>query len=135
MAVKKQLSLALPNEPGALAKACKVLAKAGVNIQAIGVSDSADVGVVRIMTNNPNDAKRALADASIMATPQDVLVLEAPDKPGALSGIAGKLGRAGININYVYGSACGCGCGDPCEKSTLVMSVSDPKAADKILAD
>lgn len=134
MAVKKQLSLSLPNEPGALGKACKVLAKADVNIQAIGVSDSADVGVVRILTSNPNDAKRALADASIMATPCDVLVLELPDKVGALASVAGKLARAKININYVYGSAC-ISPQTASEKSLIVLGVSDPRKANQLLKD
>ena len=124
MAVKKQLSISLPNEPGALAKACKVLAKAGVNIQAIGVSDSSDVGVIRILTSNPNDAKRALADASIMATPQDVLVLQLADKPGSLANVAGKLGRAKININYVYATACECECDCRC---LVVINAPDLK--------
>ena len=55
-----------------------------------------------------------------------VLAIELPHKKGALAETAAKLAAAGINIDYIYGSAAG-------RKSTLVARVSNLKAAQKAL--
>jgi hypothetical protein len=80
------------------------LKKAGVNIIAISVVDSVDTGVIRMVVDSPAKARQALTRAKITVTQQLVLVVDLPNEPGALQGLAAKLSAAGVNINYIYGS-------------------------------
>jgi hypothetical protein len=127
MARGTQLSVAVENRPGQLAKIGAALARAKVNIEAICVIDSADVGVVRVVTSSNAKARAALKRAGLQAVQQPVLIVKLPNKPGALGAAARKLAAAGINIEYVYGSAAAKGA-----PSTLVMGVSDIAKAAKV---
>jgi ACT domain-containing protein len=51
-----QLAVFLENRPGALSRVCEALAKAGVNIHALTVSDTADHSVVRMIVSDPTKA-------------------------------------------------------------------------------
>jgi hypothetical protein len=117
----------MANRPGQLAKVGAALARAKVNIEAISVVDSAEVGVVRMLTSSATKAKAALKKMGLDAVEQPVLVLKLANEPGALSRAARKLAAAKINIEYVYGSAAGKG-----ELSTIVMGVSDVAKAVKV---
>lgn len=122
-----QLSVTMANKPGQLAKMGAALARAKVNIEAISVVDSAEVGVVRMLTSSAAKAKAALKKMGLEAVQQPVLVLKLSNEPGALSQAARKLAAAKINIEYVYGSAAGKG-----EPSTIVLGVSDVAKAAKV---
>ena len=125
-----QLSVCLENKPGQLAKVSAALGRKKINIRAISVVDSSDCGVVRLVTNSNAKAKQALARAGMMAVQQPVLLVPAPDQPGALAQVAGKLAAAKVNVNYVYGSTCTCDCG--CD-SLLVIGVDDIAKAAKVV--
>jgi len=116
----------MENKPGQLGKLGATLARAKVNIEAISVVDSADVGVVRIVTSSNAKARAALKRAGMMVVQQPVLVLKLANEPGALAGVASKLAGAKVNIEFVYGSAAGSG-----EMSTVVIGVSDVAQAMK----
>jgi len=122
-----QLSVAMENRPGQLAKIGAALARARVNIEAISVVDSADVGVVRLVTSSSAKAAAALKRAGMTVVQQPVLVVKLPNEPGALGSAAAKLAAAKVNISYAYGSAAGRGA-----MSTLVFGVSDIAQAAKL---
>jgi len=122
-----QLSVALENVPGQLGRMCRVLVQAGVNIRGISISDAADLSTIRLCVSDPAAAKRALREAGIPFVTQDVLMVEVPDKPGALEDVAVRLGEAGVNINYIY-SAGGCD-----GKAVLVLGVDNVDRARQTL--
>jgi len=125
-----QLSIAMGNVPGQLGRLCRVLAQAGVNVRGISISDAADLSVVRLLASDPAAAENALREAGIWFTAHDVLVVELDHRPGALEGVAMRLGEAGINVHYVYGAA------DGAEgKAVLVLSVSDVDLARQTLGE
>jgi hypothetical protein len=95
----------LENKPGQLAKLAAALKKANVNLLAISVVDSVDTGVIRMVVDSPAKARQALTRAKMTVTQQLVLIADLPNEPGALQGLAARLSAAGVNINYVYGSA------------------------------
>jgi len=105
MARVTQLSVCLENKPGMAAKLGEVLRRAKVNIVAISVVDSTDTGVVRLIVDNTARAGMALTRAGMKPTRQAVLALDLPNEPGALAEAGAKLAKAGVNINYLYGSA------------------------------
>ena len=45
-----QLTVFLENEKGRLAAACRTVSEAGINMHALNVADTADFGVVRMLT-------------------------------------------------------------------------------------
>ena len=127
--IKKQFTLYLENKHGELARTTEVLAAAKVNIEGISVSEGTDVGLVQIVVSNAAATKRALAKARIPFTVQDVAMLPLKNKPGVLSAVASKLAKAGVNINYVYGTSCNCGCNCDCN---IIISAPNLKKVEKI---
>lgn len=128
MAIHKQLTIYLENKPGQLAKLCKTIANNKVNITAISVVDTADTGAVRLVVDNIVKTSSALKKLGLLIHLRDVLTVTCPNKPGILAKIAEKLAKAGVNIDYAYGSA-----GKNSKEAICVFSVPDPKKADKIL--
>ncbi len=128
MAIKKQLTIYLENKPGQLAKLCKVMGDDKINIIAISVVDTADTGAVRLIVDNIAKASKALKKLGLLIHIRDVLTVTFPNKPGILAEAAGKLAKAGVNIDYAYGST-----HKNSKEAMCVFSVSDLKKAEKIL--
>lgn len=119
MARATQFCIGLPNKAGVLAKLCTTLTRAKVNIEAISVADSTDCCWVRLVVTPAAKAKAALTKGKYNFCTQQVVTVKAVNKPGELGRIAAKLARAGVNINYAYGSA------SDGKTSLLVLSVSN----------
>jgi hypothetical protein len=125
----KQLSVALPNEPGQMAGLCCCLAECKINVVAISVVDSSDQGIVRLVVNKPKEAAEALKDCGLTVTQTDVLLMELPNRVGVLADVAERLQARKVNINFLYGST-GKGRG----KALIVLGTSNLKSAQRALA-
>src|SRR2546427_8066710 len=97
-----QLAVFLANRPGALARVCDALAKAGVNIHALATSDTIDHSVIRMVVSDPTKALMLLGEAGVLALENDVLMIESGNEPGTLAKIADRLAIAEVNIEYAY---------------------------------
>ena len=126
MGMERQISVMLKNSPGQMAAVGGALADAGVNILALSVVDASDHAVMRLVTSDWATTRTALEGMGHDTIVTKVLAIELPHKKGALAETAAKLAAAGINIDYIYGSAAG-------RKSILVARVSNLKAAQKAL--
>lgn len=129
MRVAQQLSMLLDNRPGSLAAACRDLAEHGVNIEAISIANLVDHAVVRMVVDDPRTAVHVLGEAGTLVITSEVLGVELRDVPGAIAELARVLGRAHVNIDYMYGSSRPNRDG----RSILYIRVSDPKAAARAL--
>jgi len=98
----EQISIFLENKSGRLAEVTDVLASAGVNIRALSLADTADFGILRLIVDKVDQAKQALKDKGFTIGRTEVLSLEVPDRPGGLAEILRILGKAGINVEYMY---------------------------------
>ncbi len=128
MAKATQFCVALDNRPGTLAKLCGALRKAKINVDAISVAENSECSWVRLVASPTAAAKRALTRGGYHFVAQTVLTLGAHNRPGELESIASRLGKAGVNINYIYGSNA------PGEKGGMVvLSVSDLRRAAAVL--
>jgi len=123
-----QFGVGLDNKPGTLAKLCGALRRAGVDIQAVSVTHDLESCWVRLVATPVAAARAALTEGGYHFSTQKVLLLSVKHEPGVLEQIASKLGRARININYVYGSNAGA-------SGTLVLRVSDPVRAAEVLGE
>lgn len=128
MARATQLSVCMANKPGQLAKLTGVLVKAKVNIEALSVVDCSEAGLVRLVAKPVAAAKKAVGKLGATVSTETVLVVKMTDRPGAVADAAKRLGDAGVNINYVYGSGSKAG-----DAATLVFGVDDLDAADEAL--
>ena len=126
--VKKQIVIGLENRPGRLAHVTRCLAEWKVNILAISVADTADLGIVRLIVDKPGVATKNFKESCpFTISERDVVVVELPNKPGELAQVAKKLAAKRINIDYIYGTASKKGV------VTLVLAVNNARSAAKAL--
>jgi hypothetical protein len=98
----EQVSVFLENRPGRLAQLARAMGDANINMRALMVADTAEFGVVRIITDRPHEARQVL-DAqgfSVQLTP--VVAVEIPDRPGGLADVLETLSDRSISVEYAY---------------------------------
>jgi hypothetical protein len=126
MAKLKELTVWLENKPGTLAVMAEALGK--INILAFMTDEAEGQSRVRLVTDGPAKAVKTVTGLNLRFSEEEVVGVILANKPGTMAEAAGKLGRAGININHGYtGSEAGS------KKQLVVFAVSDPKQAGKIL--
>jgi len=123
-----QLAVFLENRPGALTRVCEALAKAGINIHALTVSDTVDHAVVRMIVSDPTKALMLLGERGVLAFENDVLFIDASNELGVLARIADALSRAEVNIEYAYFAS-----GATSPKGTIVLRPSNIEKARQAL--
>ena len=97
-----QLSIFLNNEIGRFTEVTRILAEAGVNLQAFTLSEVSDFGILRLITDDNDKAIATLQAHSYAVSTTDVVYIELPDHPGTLAKSIEKLSDAGISVEYMY---------------------------------
>lgn len=128
MPIRKELSVVLPNKPGKLASVTRALAKAKVNLLALDVAAGLEYSTVRLLPENPAQARAVLNKLNVPLGEASVLCVTVKDEMGALARVAGILGRAKINIDYIYVTS-----GKRGGEAMLVIHASDVKTAARLL--
>jgi hypothetical protein len=121
MAIRTELSLRLPNSPGALAGVCRLLADERVNILALAVEAN---GQLRMVVDNHVRGVGVLRERHHRVEARDVLVLPVASAPGALVPVLTLVADAGINVEYAYGAA-----PETSVSAVVVLGVDDPLRA------
>ena len=104
----KEICFSLPNKVGLLSEVCTALAGAKVNITAICAYAMESKAYFMLTTDSHAKAKKALARLlGVTIGEQDVIEVEMANKPGELQKVARKISDAGIDIDYMYGTAKG----------------------------
>ncbi len=99
----KQISVFVENQPGRLLAMLQALEKAGRNMRALSVSETAEFGIVRMVLDDPDSGLEALKRAGYTARHDWIISAEIPDVPGGLlKAVAEPIAKAGINIDYFY---------------------------------
>ncbi|MCK4389348.1 MAG: hypothetical protein KAV83_03815 [Desulfobacterales bacterium] len=101
----KQLTLEMGNEVGLLAEISAGLAAADVNITGLCAYQMNDRAYFMMITDNNAKAKRILKKMDMAAEYEPVVAVEMPNKVGELEKVSTILAEAGIDIQYVYGTA------------------------------
>ena len=105
MPIQKQLSVFMPNRPGALTRTCTLLAEADINVTMMAVHDMVDNAVVRFLVDQPTKALLLLEQEEYYVLEQEVVVVELENRAGELARLSQKLAEADINIAYAYCTA------------------------------
>ncbi len=98
----KEFKIHVKHQPGELAKVTEALAGRAVNIKAIASEALGEDAYLRIVTNDVNTTVKALDEAGSKYIENDLLTISLIDRPGELSKVAKKLGKAKINIESIY---------------------------------
>ena len=115
----KQLSVFLENRRGRLLEVTETLAEAGINIRALAMAESAEFGILRLVVNNPEKARNALASGGFTVAEQNVFAVEVNDEPGSFHKVVKILAGEDINVDYTYAFV-----GDS-QRAELIFKVSD----------
>lgn len=102
MPTRTELSLRLPNSPGALAAVCRVLADERININALSLDSG---GALRLLVDNHVLGAGVLRARHHQVSERDVLVLSVAHAPGGLAPVARLVADAGVNVEYAYSGA------------------------------
>ena len=124
----RQISIFLENRPGQLAAICRDLAAAGVNIATLSLADTADFGIVRMIVDDHDRAREALAAKGHAVNVAKVVAVCVPDRPGGMAEVLQALDGKGVDIEYSYAFAFHSG-----EKAVLVFRFSDNARAEETL--
>jgi hypothetical protein len=128
VAVAKELSVMLKNQPGALAELCSKLAEKAVNILGLMVPEQSGVAPVRLVVNHTDVAKKIFDAMGVKYTEREVLNVPLSDRPGALGKVTRKLADHGVNIKYAYATILkGAG------KANIILGVADVDAASEFV--
>ena len=125
MAVRTELSVRLPNNPGALAEVCQLLSDEQVNILAFSLDAG---GLLRLVVDNHIHAEGVLRDQNHAVETRQALYLEVPNGPGVMQTVGRMMANAGINVDHAYGSVIE---GHP--MATIVLGVDDAVKASAIV--
>ncbi|MHB1351090.1 MAG: ACT domain-containing protein [Desulfobulbaceae bacterium] len=98
----EQIAVFLENKSGRLAEITSVLAANQINIRALSVADTADFGILRLIVDKVDAAKKALKDNGFTVGKTNVVAVEVPDRSGGLAGVLKVIEAAGLNVEYMY---------------------------------
>lgn len=98
----KQISIFIENKPGALAEVTKFIAESKINLKALSIADTQEFGILRIITDNPDNARELLKNEGYTVTATSVLAVELSDTPGSMASILAVLSDAGVSVEYTY---------------------------------
>ena len=124
----KQLTIFVENKQGALVAITDTLANHNVNIRALSIADTEDFGILRLIVNDNDTARKILSDEGYLIKTTDVVGVKIGDAPGKLSKALEVLDMAQINMEYLYAFMA------RTEKHAyVVLRVADNAAAEKVL--
>ncbi len=96
----KELFVVVENTPGALGKLLGHLVKEKINIEAIGLFQD----IAKLSVSDLSKATKVLLQQKYQVETREVLRLELDNNPGSFAFVVSRLGNAGINIDYCYGT-------------------------------
>jgi hypothetical protein len=119
--IRTELSLRLPNTPGALAGVCQLLSDERVNILAMTLESA---GQLRIVVDNHVHAAGILREHHHQVTERDVILTTIPNAPGALAPALRLVADANVNVEYAYSGAA-----EGSAMASVVLGVEDAQRA------
>lgn len=124
----KQLSVFVENKKGRLHAITQVLADNEIDISSLSLADTTDFGVLRLIVNKPDEAKKVLSDSGVVVKITDVVAVVMDDVPGGVAGALKVFADNEISVEYMY--AC---VGKTTGKALMVVRTDDIPRAEAVL--
>ena len=114
----RQISVFLENKSGRINDVTKALGKAGINMHAFSMSETTDLGILRLIVSDVDRAIEVLRAANFSVIQTEVICISCANTAGSLSVILERLAEQNIFIEYMYAFAQG-------DKANVVIRPSD----------
>ena len=98
-----QVSIFIENTKGRLANVCELLGDNNINIKALTIAETPEFGILRVVLNDTEKAKKVLKENGFIAKIAPVVAVEVSDTPGGLAKALKVLADNDINLEYMYG--------------------------------
>ena len=98
----KQLTVFVENKKGTMVSVTDILSKNNINIRALSIAETDTFGILRLIVNDVESAKKALEDNDYLVKTIDVVGVKIGDQPGKLTVALDVLDKANINVEYLY---------------------------------
>ncbi len=126
----QQISVFLENRSGQLSEITDLLARNHVDLRAIHIAETADYGVLRLITANAQETTQILLSQGFVLSVTPVTAVAVPDEPGGLARLLNILAKAEVDIEYMYSVF-----GRKDDYAYMIFRVADAKQLEEILAD
>ncbi len=125
----RDFAIHLSHKPGELGRIANALSREGVNIKSVAAMTIGNQGMVRLIADDVEAARRALQNSNVRFEESEVVTVLRENRAGELADVTDRLANAGLNLEaaYVVGLE-----GDLVE---LAIVASDPKKAKKVLEE
>ncbi len=97
-----QLSVFVENKKGRLAEILSCLADHSVDILALSLADTSEFGVLRLIVDQPEQAKALLRERGVIVKITEVLAVEMEHIPGGAAKILSLLSDGDVALEYMY---------------------------------
>src|SRR6478752_1858682 len=121
-----QFSIFTPNRLGRLHDLIRLLNAKGVHVLGLMVLDTTDSAIIRIVVDNPDEARELLHRENFPFTESSLVVVEV--NPTDLNRLMSALLEAELNINYLYSFI-----PQPDGKPLLGLNMEDNETAEQAL--
>jgi len=125
----RQLSVFLENKAGTLESVLKTLKENDINIEALSLADTSEFGLLRLIVDKPDEAKKALKGRGCTSTISDVLKVRLEQRVGFLEELVSSVSEHGINIEYMYAAS------SESESADMIIKTSDLQETDRVLKE
>ena len=98
----KQFNVFVEDKVGELARVTEALAQSAINIRGLATDKVGDKAAVKIVTDDENSTRKALARAGLAFEESEILLIDLIDRPGEIAKVARRVATAGVNINSVF---------------------------------
>ncbi len=119
-----ELFVVVENRPGALGDLLGCLGRERINVEAIGLFQD----VAKLSVSDTGRAVNVLTQSNYQVELREVLRLHLDNKPGSFAIVVSRLGTAGINIDYCYGTV-----GKGQKDASVILDVPDLERAMSVL--
>jgi hypothetical protein len=126
--IVKQVSVFLENRAGRLAEVTGLLGDQGINIRALSLADTSDFGILRLIVDDAEKAKKVLKNEGLTVGETDVVAVEVPDRPGGLAQLLRMLSQENLNVEYMYAFVKA-----PSHSAVMIFRFEEPEKAVEIL--
>ena len=123
----KEISFTMPNKVGLLSEITTAISGAKVNMAAICAYAMENAAYFMLTTDSNAKAKKTIAPLGVGIAEKDVVEVEMANKPGELQKVAKRIADAGIDIQYMYGTARGG------KTAVCIFKTSDDQKAVKVI--
>lgn len=126
----KQVSVFAENRSGGILDVIKALGENQVDIRALSVADTQGFGILRLIVDDVEKARKVLSDNGTIFSITEVVGVKVPDSPGGLASVLTLMAEHTINVEYLYAFVSVSG-----SSAYVVLRVQDNDQAIRILTE